>query len=64
MNVRFIQDFEITVSPVETRVFPAGWTGDVDKKIRDAAVKSRKAEDVTVQVSANDDGKTDPATKA
>lgn len=49
MHVRFLRDYEVRVSAIDSRVFPQGWQGEIDDKLGAAAVKAKAAERIVLE---------------
>jgi hypothetical protein len=57
MQVKFLRDYEVKVSAIDSRVFPQGWQGEIDDKLGAAAVKAKAAERVVIEAPKDGDQK-------
>lgn len=44
MRIKFTKDFEVALSSTDSKVYPAGWSGDPGDDIAAAALKAKAAE--------------------
>lgn len=44
MRIKFNRDFEVALSNTDSKVYPAGWSGDPGDDIAAAALKAKAAE--------------------
>ena len=48
MHVKFVTAHEVKICDRNTKIYPAGWSGEVDDKLAAAAIKAKKAEKVVL----------------
>lgn len=46
MRINFTRDFEVELSNTDTKVYPAGWSGDPGDEIAAAALKAKAAVEI------------------
>lgn len=63
MLVKFTEDHEVRINKTMTRVYHAGWQGEVDDAIAADAVKKKRAIDLTKPVKAEKPAKDDAGKK-